>query len=284
MTVGRTRGQQGICLLIALVVFTGRTSPELLQPACEASVIEPIARSYLEGFLHSDRYELGDVPLAAIDTVPVLQGFGGPLGCGTACLKARSRLEHCVVRREYILRNAVVRGLAGVVLDNLALDASCDWWHVMGSDDILVNASVSVRAPLDVALTGDLIDVSHCLVGDFTADGRHDDMVESVEPEESVLLATATASDWSHRSIASVSNFRLDVKAEVVANGCAVKAVDVKALSLRFDAMSTDVPIAHTFASLVMDDDWVQSRFSALVRNNLDVALAASLPFDAITC
>ena len=96
--------------------------------------------------------------------MPVLQGFAGPSGCGTECLKARTRLEHCVVRREYSLRRAAITGLTGVSLDRLMLHASCEWWALVGNEDVRVNASVAISAIQELALLGDLVETSRCLV------------------------------------------------------------------------------------------------------------------------
>ena len=81
-----------------------------------------------------------------------------------------------------------------------------------------------------------------------------------------------------------MSNFHLEVEAEVTANGCAVRAADLQDLSVSFDALNTGLPVAHTLASLVLDHSWAQQWVSSLMRERVDAQLDESLPFEAAAC
>eukprot|EP00966_Prymnesium_polylepis_P258899 5979773-Prymnesium_polylepis.3 len=116
--------------------------PDLLQPACEAHVSEPLVRGLVEGQLGGypdGRMPLADIPIAALNTTPLMQGMLGPPGCMSACLNARLHWQHCVVQRVFRVVDAALVGLDHVELQTLNIRSSCEWWQVVGDDDVGVN-------------------------------------------------------------------------------------------------------------------------------------------------
>lgn len=265
----RTTRLVGYLSLLSLLLLWQREDalPSSLQPACEAESAQPLVRAFAEQRLAEEadpRIELGTVPLAAVNTTPVLQGAIGPTGCLRSCLLGRLYLQHCVVRREVVLVDSVLSGLDSVRLEQLSLHSSCEWWEVIGGDEgVPLNATLALAASGVVALEGAVVEVARCFVG-----GE-----EAVPPEGESLL--------SRETLASARNLRVRLSAAVLVDGCTVREAKISRLSVDFDAVATDVPAVHTLAPLVLGSGWVREKLVRALTARLNGMLGRRLPFDA---
>ena len=137
------------------------------------------------------------------------------------------------------------------------------------TDDVDVNASVAVNVNGTLSAVGVVLEVSRCLVGDLDA------LEEPVPPYVSA---------WSNGSLVSLANLAIDAEAGVVANGCAVKAAELRTLGVRFDSVKSALPLVHTLAPLLLGSEWVLGLLVDAARNEINRNANAFLPFDSIAC
>ena len=219
-------------LALAYLVLSVRkypaAPPELFQPACETEVAEPLVRSvvhqWLAGYSSSGgRMPIEDIPVALMNTTPLVGGILGPSGCFTKCSEARLRtlermavlhvdIEHCVVQREFTLHSVAMLGMDHIELSELSLNSACHWWEIAGKADVGLNATLAMRVHGGAKVVGVLHEVSRCLVGHAGA------LQEVVPPYESILL---------NGTLVSLNNLHVSADATVLANGCTVKAANL---------------------------------------------------------
>ena len=265
-----------ISVAVALFLFDTASQPEL-RPACQVETLGATVKGVVQGVLAvlPEEYEIGDKVLKTIDTVPILQGAVGPKGCLQECLAARTRLEHCVVQRQYSLRSAVVTGLRGSQVDALEMQSACHFWDsFVGDGSVNVSAKFVLSIPQKIAFRGDIVEKSRCLVGDIPADGSHDLLTDATPPEERTWLRAAS----SHKSLISIAGVRLRVESTLLVDECTITAADVSHLSVQIDKVDSELAALDAAADFVVDSDWAQPWLSSVGREKASNAIAKALP------